>query len=438
MNDGGARRGSDEPGDPSAPGFDSPRAWAVAVGVALANGIGFGTTYAFGAFFDAMAKDFNSGRGATALVFSLTLLMFFGFGAVSGALADRFGPRVMLAAGAVLFCGGLFATSRATNLVTGYFTYSVGVGLGGGCWITPMLATVGAWFVRRRTLALGLAAAGSGLGTLVLSPLAARLIDAYGWRRADVILAIVGVVGLSMALLLVTRPPVPPPARAGAHLRAVSRTRAFKLLFVSSGLMSAGLYLPFAFLVSFAKEDGVPASRAALLVGLIGASSIVGRLGLTTLSSRLGPIRLYQVCLATQPVAYGIWALGGGRYPVLVAFAVLLGVAYGGFVALGPEVVIRIFGASGLGAMLGLVYFGSGLGGLFGPVAGGALADATGTHLAPILLAIVLATAATLVTLPLPDERVDLAGAGAPTAATATPAPRTDPLPVRGRSPGTR
>lgn len=270
-----------------------------------------------------------------------------------------------------------------------------------------MLATVGAWFDRYRPHALGLTAAGSGLGTLVLSPSTARLIDAYGWRRADVILAGVGAVALSIAWLLVRRPPVPPPARPGAHLRAVSRTRPFRLLFVSSMFMSAALYVPFTFLVSFAKEDGVAAPRAALLVGLIGASSIVGRLGLTGLSSRLGPIRLYQGCLGVQVLAYGVWLAGGGRYPVLVAFAVVLGVAYGGFVALGPEVMIRLFGASGLGAILGLVYFGSGIGGFIGPVAGGALADATGTHAVPILFAVGLSAISAVITLAVADERVE-------------------------------
>lgn len=389
-------------------GFDSGRAWSVAIGAAVANAVGFGTVYSFGAFFDAMAEEFGAGRGATALVFSLTLLLFFGFGAVSGALADRFGPRTMLVVGGVLFCGGLLATSKATSLGVGYVTYGVGVGLGGGCWVTPMLATVGAWFDRYRPHALGLTAAGSGLGTLVLSPSTARLIDGSGWRRADVILAAVAAVALTIAWLLVRRPPVPPPARPGAHLRAVSRSRPFRLLFVSSLFMSAALYVPFTFLVSFAKEDGVRASRAALLVGLIGASSIVGRLGLMGLSSRLGPIRLYQGCLAVQVVAYLVWLAGGGRYGVLVAFAVLLGVAYGGFVALGPEVMIRLFGASGLGAILGLVYFGSGIGGFIGPVAGGALADATDTHAVPILLAVVLAAVSTVITFLVVDQRVEV------------------------------
>jgi hypothetical protein len=82
--------------------------------------------------------------------------------------------------------------------------------------------------------------------------------------------------------------------------------------------------------------------------------------------------------------------------------------------------VVRLFGASGLGAMLGLVYFGSGIGGLIGPVAAGALADATDTHAVPQLLAMALATGATAITLALIDERVDV-GTGPP-AASAEPA----------------
>ncbi len=400
-------------------GIDSSRAWGVAVAVALANAIGFGTTYAFGAFFDAMSTEFDAGRSATALVFSLTLFLFFGFGAVSGPLADRFGPRRMLQVGAVLFVGGLIVTSRATSLTVGYFSYSLGIGLGAGCWITPLLATVAAWFDRRRSIALGLAATGSGLGTLILSPTAARLIDAYGWRRAYEILAIVAAVGLTIAMTVVARPPVPPPARTSDHLRAVARTSNFALLFSSGLLMSAGLYVAFAFAVPFAKDNDVPAARAALLVGLIGASSIVGRLGLTTLAGRLGPIRLYQLCLAVQPVAYLLWLLAGSTYPLLVGFAMLLGITYGGFVALGPEVVAKLFGASGLGSTLGLVYFGAGLGGLIGPVAAGALADGTDTQAAPILAAMVVTIVAAGLTFLLPvGARV--------TAAAPAPAPEAD------------
>jgi hypothetical protein len=61
-------------------------------------------------------------------------------------------------------------------------------------------------------------------------------------------------------------------------------------------------------------------------------------------------VRLLQGCLAAQPVAFALWLAAGGSYPVLVTFAVCLGVAYGGFVALGPEAAAVLFGVVGLGA----------------------------------------------------------------------------------------
>lgn len=377
------------------PGLDSTRAWAVAGAAFVANAIGFGTTYSFGAFFADMSAEFGTGRGSTAVVFSITLLFFFGFGVVSGPLADRYGPRVMVVVGGVLFCSGLLATSVAPNIVVGYLTYGIGVGVGCGCWVTPVLAAVGGWFQRRRVLALGVTATGSGLGTLVLSPLAARLIDLYGWRQAYVILAAVGAVGLTAAAVAVRPAPgARPTGGAGAHLRRASATSAFRLLWIAGLLMSVGLYVAFAFVVPFAKDAGIAAQPAALLVSVIGASSILGRLGLTSLSGRIGPVRLYQLCLAAQPIAYLVWLVSGGRYPLLVLFAALLGITYGGFVALGPEVMVHLFGATGLGGLIGLNFLGAGLGGLIGPIGAGTLADLTGGRTVPIVAAVVVTTTA--------------------------------------------
>ena len=63
---------------------DSSGAWIAAGAVALVNGMAFGTAYTFGTFFDSMADEFGAERGATALLFGITLLFFFGFGVVSG------------------------------------------------------------------------------------------------------------------------------------------------------------------------------------------------------------------------------------------------------------------------------------------------------------------------------------------------------------------
>jgi MFS family permease len=387
--------------------IDSRRGWTVAVGAAVASGTGFGTVYAFGAFFDAMGDDLASGRGAVALVFGVTLFLFFGMGAVSGPLADRFGPRGLALAGAALVSGGLAASSRVDSVVMGYLTYGVGVGLGGSLIATPMFSTTAGWFVRRRALALGVVATGNGLGTLVLVPLAERLIDAHGWRDAFVLLAAIDLTLLLGASLVIARPPVPPPPPAVARMRAVAATPAFRRLFFTGMLFSVALFVAFAFIVDFATAEGVSSRRAALLVGLVGAASVIGRLGLTTLSNRVHAVRLLQACLAAQPVAFALWLAAGGRFGLLVTFAVVLGVAYGGFVALGPEVAAVLFGMSGLGGVMGLMFASAGLGGLIGPALAGWLADATSGRVVPILLSLTVSVLALLLSLTIPARPVE-------------------------------
>ena len=382
--------------------LDSRRGWAVVAAGAVASGTAFGTVYTFGAFFDAMAEDLDAGRGSTALVFGVTLLLFFGFGAVSGPLADRYGPRRLVIGGAVLVSTGLALTSRVDAVAAGYLTYGVGVGLGGGMIITPLYAAAGGWFVRRRALAVGVVATGNGLGTLVLVPLAERLIADHGWRSAYLVLAAVDLALLTVAGAVVARPPIPPAPPALARMRAVAGVAAFRRLFVTGMLFSISLFIAFGFVVDFATAEGVSSSRAALLVGIIGAASVVGRLGLTALSGRVPAVRLLQGCLAAQPLAFAVWLVAGGTYPLLVCFALLLGVAYGGFVALGPETAAVLFGVVGLGGVMGLMFLGAGLGGLVGPPLAGWLADASAGSTVPIALALGVAVVAFVLSLGIP------------------------------------
>jgi len=162
------------------------------------------------------------------------------------------------------------------------------------------------------------------------------------------------------------------------------------------------LYVAFGFVVDFATEEGIESGSAALLVGMIGASSVVGRLGLTTLSGRVPAVRLLQGCLAVQPVAFAVWLVADDSYPLLVTFALMLGVGYGGFVALGPEVALGYFGVVGLGGVIGLLFLAFGLGGLVGPPFGGWLADASDGSTIPIAFGVVMSALAFALSLTMP------------------------------------
>jgi MFS family permease len=359
--------------------LDSWKGW-VAVGCAF-----FGITYSFGAFFDSMSSEFDTGRGATSAIFSITTFIFFTGGIISGNLADRFGPKPV-----VIFGG----------LTMGYITYGLGVGIGVACGYVPMLAVVGAWFEKRRAAALGVAVTGVGLGTLLTAPLAAALITTYGWRQTYVIFGISSVVGLILCGFFTPRPPISIEQQAGIRLRELAQAPVFRYMYFAGFFITLALFVPFVFLVPYARIQGINEVAAASLVGIIGGASIAGRLAFGALGDKISRIRLFQATFIIVSVSYLIWLLAAHSYTLLVLYAVLLGVGYGGFIVLSPTVAAEIFGLAGLGTILGAMYTAAGFGGLLGPTMAGYMIDKTGSYHTAIAAAMVLAFIAFLLLIP--------------------------------------
>ncbi len=376
--------------------LDSARSWSVAFAAALSTFVVFGVAYSFGAFFSSMADEFNTGSGATSLIFSVTISLSFVLGLFTGRWADRVGPRPVLVAAAVSLTGGLLLTTLVTSIWLGYLTYGIGVGFAVACGYVPMVATVGGWFEKHRSSALGVAVAGIGLGTLVGSPLAARLIEATSWRTTYVIFALGGGLLLLLAAATAERGPAAVDAPNPRPINELLRLRDFRLLYISSLFATFGLFVPFVFLTDYAKNNNVDDVAAAALVGFIGGSSVVGRLGLGALADRLGLLRLYRLSFLVMGVSHFIWLGSGSSYPLMVLYTLVLGIGYGGFIALSPAVVAERFGLEGLGGIIGTLYTAAAVGSLLGPPAAGALIDAFNYEVA-ITLAGVLSCVAVVV-----------------------------------------
>jgi MFS family permease len=376
---------------------DSVRSWVMVAAAFAAMFVSFGIAYSFGAFLEPMAEEFGSGRGTTSVFFALTSLTFFGLGALSGVAVDRYGPRPVLLVGALALGAGLAATSVAGELWVGLVTYGLGVGIGVACAYVPMVAVVSGWFERRRTLAIGVAVTGIGLGTLAVAPLAAALIGELGWRNTHLVLGLAGAVVLVACALVVTRPPVQA-GPAALTLGEAVRNRDYRRLYLASGLMAVALFVPFIHLPGYAEEIGVTPVAAAALVGVIGAASTAGRLLLGLVAARTGTLRAFQGCFLTMGASFALWSLGG-HYGVLVAFAVVLGVGYGGFVAIGPAVVAERFGTTRLGGLLGVLYTSAGIGSAVGAPLAGAAVDVSGSYTPAIAGCLALGLAAYLAVL---------------------------------------
>ena len=94
-------------------------------------------------------------------------------------LANKFGYRVVIIAGAVVGSFGFAVSSVVTSVEVLMFTIGVIAGTGFGMVYTPAIAAVSFYFNKRRALATGLAFCGSGVGMFAFPPLTNLLLEHY-------------------------------------------------------------------------------------------------------------------------------------------------------------------------------------------------------------------------------------------------------------------
>lgn len=393
------------------------RGWVVVGAAFTALTVIFGVAYSFASFFVSFQNEFDALRADVSLVFSISGFLWFALGAVTGVFADRLGPRPMAITGMLLLAGGLFAASQAATLTQVYATYSLGVGLGVGFVYVPAIGAVQPWFRKRLGLAAGLASAGIGMGTLITPYASVALIDAFGWRGAFAVLGgVVLVVGIAAAALLdndparrglhpdgVTGEPGKAPPKSGLTLRETLRTRAFWIFYGSMTLCTIGQAMPFAHLVPYALDRGHSQAFGAILIGLVGVGSVLGRFVLGGFGDRLGRREMLTGVYAAMALLFVVWAMSESA-SVLAAFALLYGVSYGGFVGTSPPLATDYFGPKAISGIVGVLYTGAGIGYLVGPLAAGVAYDLQKSYTLPIAIAVALLAAAAALSRVLPPS----------------------------------
>ena len=171
----------------------------------------------------AIQTEFGVDRADASLPYTLTMLGF-GFGGVlMGRLADRFGIAIPLALGTLSLGLGYLAVGHADSLWQ--VAIAQGLLIGGGCSVTfgPLMADISHWFMRRRGIAVALAASGNYLAGTIWPPVVQHFIAAAGWRATHIGIGLFLIVGHAAADLACcgggSRPTTPtPPAprpRAG-------------------------------------------------------------------------------------------------------------------------------------------------------------------------------------------------------------------------------
>ena len=380
--------------------------------------LGLGMLQSFGVFFKPIASEFQWTRDVTAAAFSIFGVVEAIVTPASGFFVDRYGPRTVLAISGILAGVGYFLISQIHALWQFYLFFGLIIGVSNGAAYTPIVSTINRWFVEKRGLALGIVVSGVGVGTMVIPPLTAYLIESFGsWRMAYIFLAALLGIGITGAALFMRRSPQEMGLVPYGHihtkdmnklknqinlsLREALRHRAFWIIFFVGAFSFGGLSLILVHLVNYATDPGIGLTTkiAATFISVLGLSSIAGKIGMGTISDRIGRKTALVICCGLAgammfllPVAKSLWSL--------YIFSAIFGFAYGGWTPVLPAIVGELFGLRSMGTIFGATSLGGSLGSALAAYLGGAAFEMTRSYvLAFIMGGVALAVAALLVLL---------------------------------------
>ena len=373
----------------------------------------------FSVFYPAIVEEFGWGRGNTALIFSINLLVYGISAPFVGNLIDRANPRAVLAVGAIVMGAGVALCSQATTQWQFYLLYGVvaSIGLSVAGW-TPVVTIVTNWFVRRRALCMGVLGAGFGT-SLVFAYVAQFLIVNLGWRVAYIAIGVAAAaIIVPLALIFVRARPsdmgLCPDGLTSAESRQVDldresdqsrtewartewtfrraiRTRQFWLLFVAAFmLLGVAEQILIAHQVYFYLDAGFAPLTAASFYSVFGVCFVIGNLS-GALSDRLGRERYFipacLVCAAASGMLFFLGEASPRWFPTL--FAALAGLCIGAGPCVFYATVADLFHGANYGTIVGTMVMGFALGGTLSPWLAGYLHDTTGSYTSTYALLIV-------------------------------------------------
>ena len=363
----------------------------------------------FAVFLKPMTEEFAWSREAAAAAFGAMALLSALAGAPMGRLLDQFGARRVIVPSLIISGSAVASLSLLTpSLWHFYLTGSV-IGL----------ATVGAsqvaysrvifsWFDRYRGRALGLMLGGAALSVMVLPPVAAQLIQRFGWRSAWLAFGLMTlIVGVPIVWSLLEERTTPDREAKrqsiGGSVAYAIRSRPFWTLIVvlfGSALAISGMIVHLSALLT---DRGLSPAVAALVISSMGIANLAGRLSTGWMLDHYPAPRVSAVLLTIS--AAGLLLMSNASsLGVAVVAAVLMGLGAGGEIDINPYLLSRYFGMRSLSTLYGFHWLALGIASTIGPVLMGRAFDTTGTYTITVieLAMVTLAMAALTLTLPTP------------------------------------
>jgi predicted MFS family arabinose efflux permease len=297
---------------------------------------------------------------------------------VAGAVADRYGPRMVLIGGLLLLALG----SAITPFMGTGFGLMISLGLmsaigsGAGSFSVLIGAAAQRLPIEARGSASGVINAGGSFGQFVFAPVLQKLIQGLGWMGAMWAMALMTLAALPLVgkLTRSVEGHVPHVHEAGGLKKAVGvamKDRSYLLL--HAGFFTCGFHI--AFLVTHLPGEvnlcGLPPSVASWSLAIIGLANIFGSLYAGSCVAKYRSKYVLAAMYASRAVLIALYLMAPRTELTFYLFAAGLGFTWLATVPPTAAIVGKLFGIRYLATLFGLTLLSHQVGGFLGAYLGG-------------------------------------------------------------------
>ncbi|MEQ8922770.1 MAG: MFS transporter [Roseovarius sp.] len=364
---------------------DSRYSWirlGLSLGLAIVGNIGM---WAVIVVLPDMQAEFGIDRANASLPYVATMLGFALGNLTLGPAVDRWGisPVLALAAGALSVGFGLAAISGSVLVVS---LVHVILGLGASASFAPLIADVSQWFMRRRGIAVAIAASGNYLSGTLWPPVIVLIASDYGWRGAYMALAVMVLAVLLPGTLLLRRQlDVGSTEHATRHAAARAQTTGLSpgtlqiLLAIAGVGCCVAMSMPQVHIVALCIDRGFGSTAGAEMLSLMLAGGVVSRVAFGVLADRIGGLLTLLLGAVLQCVALCLFLIEGG-IASLYLVSLIFGLSQGGIVPSYAIIVREYMPPREAGRRVGLVMASTIIGMALGGWMSGWLYDQSGSY----------------------------------------------------------
>ncbi len=386
------------------------------IGSAIILALSLGVRHAFGLYLVPMSDEFGWGHNVFSLAIAMQNLIWGAVQPITGAFADKYGSKIVVAAGGALYTIGLLlmavsSTGLLLNLSAGLI---LGLALSATSFPILLSAVGRAAHPEKRSLAMGIASAAGSFGQFIMLPSTLLLLQKFGWSSALVVSAILIALIIPLAWML-KAPMYVAPNATNTHEASLTFKQILQLAwehkpfwFLALGFFVCGFQVVFIgiHLPGYLIDHGFNATTGTIFLALVGLFNIVGTYTAGWLGGKYSKPKLLMGLYGLRGIAIISFLLLPLSTWTIYAFGVIMGLLWLSTVPLTNGIVANMFGVKYLSMLSGIVFFTHQVGSFFGGWLGGVNHDMTGNYDAIWIFSIVLSIFGVLVHFMVNEESV--------------------------------